>query len=405
MLTPSSSAPIVVVIDDSRANLLAMEALLEPLGYRVLVADNAVDGLEHALAADVALIIADVWMPGVDGLEMLARLRQRGAARKTPVVFLSGHSYDSDQARRAYALGAVDYIVKPIDPDILRAKIASLVTLFEQEREIERRDQAVRASEREAAEAKHDAREKDRHIGVLGHDLRTPLAGIVMGLNMLAKSTNLSEAERGIVARMSRSAQRMTTMIRDLLDYTRTSLGTFLHNPVPTDLRTLCEAAIDELRSIHPHRTITCEVTGDIEGNWDPGRLQQVLSNLIGNALEHSNGMVSVQVKAAESDVVLTVHNDGEPIPPHVLPILFEPFRRGERSPGGLGLGLYIVREIIRRHGGTIDVHSSHDVGTTFISRWPRHQARASRPPQPSAGTTPDSEGDDHQVRVNGAGS
>jgi len=369
----------VVVIDDRRANLVAMEALLQPLGYRVLLADNAEDGLAHALSEEVALIIADVRMPGVDGLEMLARLRQRDEARKIPVVFLSGYSYDSDQARRAYALGAVDYIVKPIDPDILRAKIAALVTLFEQEREIERRGRAIRVSEREAAEAKDTIREKDRHIGVLGHDLRNPLSAIVAGLDVLAWSKNLSEAERAIVARTRSSAERMTAMIGDLLDYTRTSLGTFPHNPVPMDLRTVCESAIDELRSIHPGRRITCEVAGDAEGNWDPVRLQQVVSNLVGNALEHSEGMVSVQVEAAEHDVVLSVHNDGEPISPDVLPILFGPFRRGDRSPNGLGLGLYIVREIIRRHGGTIDVRSSSDAGTTFVSRWPRHAAQTSR--------------------------
>jgi signal transduction histidine kinase len=368
-----AAIPVVVVIDDRRANLVATEALLQPLGYRVLLADNAEDGLAYALSEEVALVIADVRMPGVDGLEMLTRLRQRGEARKTPVVFLSGYSYDSDQARRAYALGAVDYIVKPIDPDILRAKIAALVTLFEQEREIERRGRAIRVSERETAEAKDTVREKDRHIGVLGHDLRNPLFGIVAGLNVLARSNNLSEAERATVARMLRSGDRMATMIRDLLDYTRTSLGAFPHNPVPMDLMTVCEAAIDELRSIHPDRTITCEFTGNAEGNWDPVRLQQVVSNLVGNALEHSESMVSVRVEAGTHDVVLSVRNDGEPIPPDVLPILFEPFRRGDRSPNGLGLGLFIVREIIRRHGGTINVRSSPDAGTTFVSRWPRH--------------------------------
>ena len=356
-----------------------MEALLQPLGYRVLLADNAEDGIEHALSEEVALVIADVRMPGVDGFEMLTRLRRRGEARKMPVVFLSGYSYDSDQARRAYALGAVDYIVKPIDPDILRAKIAALVTLFEQEREIERRGRAMRASEREAADAKDTVREKDRHIGVLGHDLRNPLFGILAGLSVLATSKNLSEAERTIVARMLRSGDRMATMIRDLLDYTRTLLGAFPHDPVPMDLRTVCEAAIDELRSIHPGRKVTCAVAGDVEGNWDPLRLQQVVSNLVGNALEHSKGMVSVRVEAAEHEVILTVHNDGEPIPPDMLPILFEPFRRGDRSPNGLGLGLYIVREIVRRHGGTIDVRSSPDAGTTFVSRWPRQPAPAAQ--------------------------
>jgi signal transduction histidine kinase len=390
--TLSSAPPTVVVIDDSPAELLAMEGLLRPLGYDILLADNAEDGLRHAFADEVALIVADVRMPRVDGLEMLARLRQRAQARKTPVLFISGYGYDSKQARHAYELGAVDYIVKPIDPDILRAKIAALVTLFEQEREIEQRDAALRTTEQKAqtaraaasvasaqvARAESTLREKDRYIGVLGHDLRNPLSAIVVGLNLLTKSQNLPDAERKQVGRMLHSAERMTVMIRDLLEYTRASVGEFPHSPVAMDLRTVCNAAVDELRLVHPDRTIECDVIGNVEGTWDPDRLQQVVSNLVGNALQHSDGVVSVRVEAADHDVVLSVHNDGEPIPADVLPALFEPFRRGGRNGNGLGLGLYIVREVIRRHGGTIDVRSSSGAGTTFVSRWPRVQASRS---------------------------
>jgi signal transduction histidine kinase len=363
MSPPQLKPPAIVVIDDSRANLLAMEGLLQSLDYKILLAENAEDGIRQALAEEVALVVADVRMPRVDGLEMLARLREQALARKLPVVFISGYGYDSAQARRAYELGAIDYILKPIDPDILRAKIKALVTLFLQERQIERAESEVRA--------------KDRYIGVLGHDLRNPLSAIAMGLHLLEKSPNLGDAEREKLARMSRSAKRMGAMIRDLLDYTRTSVGEFPHNPEPTDLQRVCDAAIDELRAIYPARSITREVVGDVAGTWDPGRLQQVISNLVGNALEHSTGVVSVHMAAEGHDVVLSVHNDGEPIPPDVLPVLFEPFRRGDRSPNGLGLGLYIVREVIRRHGGSIDVRSSHDAGTTFVSRWPRHQPGA----------------------------
>jgi signal transduction histidine kinase len=362
---PSTPRAVVVIIDDSRANLLAMEGLLQPLGYDVRLADNAEDGLTHASADDVALVIADVRMPRVDGLEMLSRLRSRAKVRKTPVLFVSGYDYDSAQARRAYELGAIDYIVKPIDADILRAKIKALVTLFLQERLIERhgRDMAV---------AENTLREKDRYIGVLGHDLRNPLNAILIGMHGLERSPNLAAAERDKVARMSRSAKRMNSMIRDLLDYTRTSAGEFPHNPEPTDLERVCDDAIDELRASHPDRSITCEVAGNVTGTWDPERLQQVISNLVGNALTHGTGAVSVRIDGDGHDVVFAVHNDGEPIPPDVLPVLFGPFRRGDRSPNGLGLGLYIVREVIRRHGGSIEVRSSRDAGTTFVSRWPR---------------------------------
>ena len=380
-----------------------MEGLLQPLGYDVLLSDNAEDGLRQAFPDEVALIIADVRMPQVDGLEMLTRLRAQANDRKTPVVFISGYGYDSAQARRAYELGAIDYIVKPIDPDILRAKVKALVTLFLQERQIERKDWDIAAREQEAKRARIQAntatvqaaraeiavREKDRYIGVLGHDLRNPLSAILMGLHALERSPNLAPAERDKLARLSRTANRMASMIRDLLDYTRSSVGEFPHNPEPTDFERVCDAAIDELRSTHPDRTVTREVAGNVTGRWDPGRLQQVISNLVGNALEHSTGAVSVRIEADGHDVVFSVHNDGEPIPPDVLPVLFEPFRRGDGRPSGLGLGLYIVREVIRRHGGSVDVHSSRDAGTTFVSRWPRQFDRLSPKSEPPADAAP----------------
>ena len=218
---------------------------------------------------------------------------------------------------------------------------------------------------------KHVVAENDRNIGVLAHDLRNPLFAIVAGLDVLAASRNLSEEERGIVARMFRSAGRMTTMIRDVLDHARTSLAAFPHDPVPMDLRIVCQVAIDELRSIHPGRQITCEVAGDVEGSWDPVRLQQVVSNLVGNALEHSEGVVSVRVEAGEHDVVLSVHNDGDPIPPHVLPVLFEPFGRGDRSPNGLGL---VSTSFERSFAGTAERSKS------ALSRiWVRRSSHAGR--------------------------
>jgi signal transduction histidine kinase len=376
-----------MVIDDSRANLLAMEGLLASLGHPLVLAESAEVGLSHLATMDVALVVTDVRMPGVDGFEMLSRLRGRAAERTVPVVFLSGYGYDSEHAHRAYKLGAVDYIVKPIDPDILRAKIAALVTMIQQARQIEEAQRDIAASTLKAEIARTEAaiasaqaslaesavREKDRHIGVLGHDLRTPLSTITIGLHMLSTSQNLSEAERSKMARLERSARRMADMVRDLLDYTRTSQGEFPHNPSETDLQEVCDAAVDELRAVHPMRDISVQANGDVTGRWDAGRLQQVVSNLVGNALEHTQGRVSVRIEDAAREVVLSVHNDGLPIPMELLPTLFEPFRRGDRSPNGLGLGLYIVREVIHRHGGTVEVTSSGGEGTTFAARLPRH--------------------------------
>jgi signal transduction histidine kinase len=167
-------------------------------------------------------------------------------------------------------------------------------------------------------------------------------------------------------------------MIRDLLEYAKTSVGGFPYRPVEADLRRLCDTTIEELRTIHPERTITVDVRGDLTGRWDPDRLKQALLNLIGNAIEHgADGPVDIRLEGSDGEVVVAVHNDGDPIPPSVLPVLFEPFRRGDGTAHGLGLGLYIVREIIRSHGGAIEVRSSAREGTTFISHWPRAATKA----------------------------
>jgi signal transduction histidine kinase len=376
----------LLVVDDSAVNRVAIRALLEPLASEVVLADGHADlaALVGLHAPTLALI--DVHLPAEHGLGRVAELRRVDA--QLPVVVLGPYGHESVPAQRAFALGAIDYIQRPFGGDIFRAKLERLVALAHRARCGDASARLLRDREREAEEAlktlatavaqrgaaQSAIRERDRTIGVLGHDLRNPLAAIRMGLQLLMQSQTLSARDRGRVVRMVGTADRMHDMIRDLLDFTRSSVGSFPHRPVATDLRRLCDAAVDELRAVHPERTITIDVSGDLTGVWDPDRLKQALLNLLGNAIDHGgDGPVGIRIEGAGQDVVLTVHNDGEPIPASVLPVLFEPFRRGDGSPHGLGLGLYIVREIVRSHGGAIEVHSSAGEGTTFVSRWPRN--------------------------------
>jgi signal transduction histidine kinase len=349
----------LLVVDDSTVNRGAIQALLAPLARDVVIVDGQSDVPALVAAHAPALAIIDVHLPAEHGLGRLAVLRRADA--QLPVVVIGPYGYESVPVQRAFALGAIDYVQRPFGGDAFRAKLERLLALALQ----------ARAGE---ASAQRAIRERDRHIGVLGHDLRNPLAAIRMGLQLLLQSQTVAGRDRGRVVRMVGTADRMHDMIRDLLDFTRTSVGGFPHRPVATDLRRLCDAAVDELRAVHPERTITVEVSGDLTGVWDPDRLKQALLNLLGNAIDHGgNGPVGIRIEGAGQDVVLSVHNDGEPIPASVLPVLFEPFRRGDGSPHGLGLGLYIVSEIVRSHGGAIEVRSTASEGTTFVSRWPRN--------------------------------
>jgi signal transduction histidine kinase len=389
-MSPHPQPCSLIVVDDSAVNRVAMSALLEPLVQRVVLADAHADLAALVAAHDPAAAIVDLHLPAEHGLTRVADLH--GA--EIPVVVLGPYRCDSVPAKRALALGAIDYVQRPFDGDAFRSKLETLLALAlrararEQEAEEALKTIATAISQRAAAQ--RAIRERDRYIGVLGHDLRNPLAAIRMGLQLLLQSQTIGSRDRGRVMRMVGTADRMHDMIRDLLDFTRTSVGGFPHRPVATDLRRLCDAAVDELRAVHPERTITVDVSGDLTGVWDPDRLKQALLNLLGNAIDHGgDGPVGIRIEGAGQDVVLTVHNDGEPIPASVLPVLFEPFRRGDGSPHGLGLGLYIVREIVRSHGGAIEVHSSAAEGTTFVSRWPRTPRSADEVAAPPRDTPP----------------
>jgi PAS domain S-box-containing protein len=216
---------------------------------------------------------------------------------------------------------------------------------------------------------------REQFIGILGHDLRNPLTAIQMAVEVLG---DLPEPYAPIVARAARSAHRIAAMIRDLLDFARGQLaGGIPVAPRPCDLQVMCDAVVEEMQQAHPGRAIHFGGAGDLRGEWDPDRVEQVVSNLVGNAITHGIGPVRVTGRDDGDEVVTTVHNEGPAIPAAAIPMLFEPFTRtAEEDDGttsqGLGLGLYIASEIVRAHGAAISVASKEGEGTTFTIRWPR---------------------------------
>jgi len=214
---------------------------------------------------------------------------------------------------------------------------------------------------------------RDRFIGILGHDLRNPLGAIMTSAELL-REAGLPGTFARAVERIERSTERMNAMIGDVLDFARGRLGGGI--PIERewcDLGRIAGEEVDEMRQAFPGRAIRCEATGDLSGEWDADRVEQLLSNLIGNSVHHGLDPITVSVRDDGDIVVVTVHNGGRPIPPATLPRLFEPFQQG--APGasdGLGLGLYIASEIVRAHQGTIAVRSSEAEGTTVTVSLPR---------------------------------
>jgi signal transduction histidine kinase len=227
--------------------------------------------------------------------------------------------------------------------------------------------------------AKKTSEYRDQLLGIVSHDLRNPLGAILMGSIMLSRHDALDDQDTRIATRIQNSARRMDRIVGDLLDLTRTRLGSEI--PIvraPIDVGPICQTVIAELEGSHPKAVIRYTSAGDLRGEWDGDRLAQVLSNLLGNALQHGDAdrPIGVVARGDGADVVLAVHNAGPPIPKAALSDIFEPMvrhvRDARRSPSGLGLGLYIAKALVTAHGGKVGVTSTAAGGTKFTVRLPR---------------------------------
>jgi signal transduction histidine kinase len=225
-------------------------------------------------------------------------------------------------------------------------------------------------------------------LAILAHDLRNPLNSIMMSADLVSHTGAPDASEAA--SQISASAGAISRLVSDLLDFAGTGLG----NAIPlsrarTDLRLLCREVVNEFRAAHPARSLLLDADEDLSGEWDASRLRQVLSNLLGNALQHGGEdcEVALTARAAGPDVTVEVRNGGAVIPPGLLPTIFDPLVRGSspgsppRRPGSIGIGLYIVREIVDAHGGEVTVESTAAEGTTFTARLPRHDSFAAQAP------------------------
>jgi signal transduction histidine kinase len=228
---------------------------------------------------------------------------------------------------------------------------------------------------RRRLEAENQTRFAEMFIGILGHDLRNPLNAISIGASLIKRK---GIADERVLGRILQSSERMSNMVGQLLDLTRTRLaGGIPIERKPAGLRAVVAGAIEELQLVHRDREIRLATGEEIDGLWDADRLAQVVSNLVGNALEHGapDEPVTVSLSAADDIVRLSVHSLGPPIPPEVLSTIFDPYRRTSARSGrskGLGLGLFITQQIVLAHRGRLDCRSTDEDGTTLTVLLPR---------------------------------
>ena len=304
-----------------------------------------------------------------------------------------GHKGKSDRgAKRLGALGQLHALLRIESGFTLsqvvaeyRALRASVFRLWAKEQPdpsgVLRFNEAIDEALAEAVDryAAKTAQYRDQVLGIVSHDLRNPLGAILLGSTVLGRAEGLDDRNSKIASHIENSAKRMVRIVSDLLDLTRTRLGSeisIVRGAV--DLGPLCRLVIAELEGSHPNAVIRYQSAGDLRGQWDADRIAQVLSNLVGNALQHGDAGKPIRVvaKGVGEDIVLEVHNAGPPIPARAMRDMFEPLIRHENDPvkasTGLGLGLYIAKELVTAHGGKIDATSTAKGGTTFTVRLPR---------------------------------
>lgn len=234
------------------------------------------------------------------------------------------------------------------------------------------------ASSRDVTDQKVQAEFEQQLIGIVSHDLRNPITAMIMSASLLLQKMPAESPLQLTAMRIIRSGERATRLISDLLDFTHVRLGGGLPvEPKPSNIHQVCNQVVEEVGLNHPDRSVVLVANGEGDGTWDPDRLSQMVANLVRNAVSYSAPGTSVTVHStgAGPNVRVEVHNQGEPIASDVIPSLFEPFKRGakgQNSGHSIGLGLFIVRQVVTAHGGCVEVRSTADAGTTFCVELPR---------------------------------
>ena len=360
----------LLLVDDEPANLAALEVVLAPLDQRIVLARSGREALRYLLQDDFAAILLDVRMPGMDGFETAELVRSRPATQSTPILFVTAFPEAEQDLQRAYRIGAADVIFKPFVPEFLRTKVGVFVDLHQQQRSI-----------RELlAQAQDSSRAKSEFLNMAAHELRTPLAVIVGYLSMLHDGTfgDVTPDWSRVVQILIQKGHELNQIVDGLLTAARIEAGTVPGRVVDYDLR---EAARQAVRKATPQAELLgAEMQLDVPDapvfvQSDPTHLARIVDNLVNNALAYSQGRPWVRVTVrVEEDALLMVEDRGVGIPAEMQERIFDRFVRLE-SPGqplqpGTGLGLYISRELARRHGGDLEVVASEPgSGSTLALR------------------------------------
>ncbi|MCI0461163.1 MAG: response regulator [Gemmataceae bacterium] len=434
---PSDEKVNILLVDDLPSNLLALESMLEGLDQNLVKVRSGEEALRCLLEKDFCVILMDVLMPGMDGLETAALIRQRDRSRHTPIIFLTAFEKNDLQMFKGYSLGAVDYLLKPVVPAVLRSKVAVFVELYQKTEQIKRQAELLQETQRQEhehrlaeekqrwemerlrAEAEKEKkvaeelarsidqrihaekllrerdRRKDEFLAMLGHELRNPLAPLLNALHLLRVQSH----DPALVAQARDLAERqvrhLTRLVDDLLDVSRITRGKVELRKEWVELAPIVARAVDSTSPLIKERHHRLEVTWPdqpVRLEADPTRLEQILTNLLNNAAKYTEpgGQIRLIVERTGDEVVLRVQDNGIGMSPDVLSSIFELFVQAEcslaRSEGGLGIGLTLVRSLVELHGGSVGAASEGPGrGSELVVRLPVQP----EPPPVQAGAAP----------------
>ncbi len=409
----------ILLVDDEQRNLDALEAILDDPGYRLLRAENADRALRLLLDnEDVAAIVLDIKMPGVSGFELAQLIKGTKKFRQIPILFLTAYLVDSHDVVAGYGAGAVDYLTKPVDPQILRHKIAVFAELFRKTRALAELNDTLevrvqeRTAELELSEAalREASRQKDAFLATLAHELRNPLAPLRTGLDLLLQIGPSSPTAARAMAAMNRQLDHMVRLIDDLLDVSRISRGMLELKKERTDLLAVIEHALETARPYLDQRrqTAAVEARPGVLATVDATRVSQIIGNLLHNASKFApaGSQIRVELDVDGATAIVRVIDTGAGIPLGQVERVFDMFTHIERTvrhtTGGLGIGLALGRRLAEMHGGTLTASSPGEgKGATFTLTLPLAEAgavagarsgRASVPPEVGAGVTPEAQ-------------
>jgi signal transduction histidine kinase len=411
---PKTEKPKILVVNDDAASLLALTSLLdlwaEETNYEVMAARSGQEALRQVLLHDFAVILLDVNMPGMDGFETAEAIHQRVRSADIPIIFVTAFLADEIDRLKAYQRGAADFLFTPVIPQILHAKVSVFVALAVKNEELKRQAQKLsqrtteltatnkrltrEMEERQAAERKNHA--KDEFLAMLGHELRNPLSAISSAASLIGLNGAGPETLGRAKVIIQRQSQHLSRIVDDLLDLSRAMSGKILLSRQPLEVAALVNACLDTFKATG--RTGSYEINVDLTTGWvdgDPTRLEQIATNLIDNALKYTppGGKIDIGVTHDDdsNEVLLTVRDTGVGIAEDLLPHVFDVFVQGsisiDRSQGGLGIGLSLVRRLVELHGGSVTAQSAGtSQGSTFIIRLPRTHAGVSDAPRAANG-------------------